>query len=111
MYDQWRADLLARHLFNISTYNLNSNAGGDGLPMQARYAMRNRQAMRATVVSLTCMLRPRLLVFLSVAAHKPRGVLSTPRRRSGSCGADRIRSITVIPVGYAHPNETTTGEA
>ncbi|AYB32672.1 hypothetical protein D4L85_19750 [Chryseolinea soli] len=100
------------NLFNISTYNLKFNASATVANAGTlRYAQSAGTAGDGGITKVYT--SPTAFVFpIGAASTSHVGVPKyTPASIGLSAAPTAYGSITVVPVGYAHPNETTTGRA
>lgn len=99
-------------LFNISTYNLTFTASGSVVNAgSARYVQSAGNAGDGGITKVYA--SPTAFVFpLGAASTRHVGVPNyTPASIGLNAAPTAYGSITVVPVGYAHPNETTAGRS
>ncbi len=100
------------NLFNISTYNLKFNASATVANASTlRYAQSAGNAGDGGITKVYA--SPTAFVFpIGAGSTSHVGVPKyTPASIGLSAAPTAYGSITVVPVGYAHPNETTTGRS
>ncbi|HEY9005056.1 MAG TPA: hypothetical protein VIM75_02930 [Ohtaekwangia sp.] len=104
--------LSQNNLFNISTYNLKFNASASVINASStRYIQSAGNAGDGGITKVYS--SPAAFVFpLGAASTSHVGVPNyTPASIGLSAAPTVYGSITVVPVGYAHPNETTAGRS
>ncbi len=99
-------------LFNISTYNLKLNASASIVnASSSRYIKSAGNAGDGGITKVYNATTAFIFPIGSISTNRPATPAYTPASIGFGVAPTAYGSITVVPVGYAHPNETTAGRS